>query len=108
MFAPRLWLAAAAIVFAALWGWRELAVRAFRERVASRDAEIRRLTVENTRLGDQLTRLNFEMNVLTMQGTKVFIVVPDIEIEETGVHLHSPRLAHPEQATDFEMEVVEL
>ena len=74
MFAPRLWLAAAAIVFAALWGWRELAVRAFRERVASRDAEIRRLTVENTRLGDQLTRLNFEMNVLTMQGTKAFIV----------------------------------
>jgi hypothetical protein len=39
-------------------------------------------------------------------GTKVYIVVPDIEIEEKGVHLRSPRLAHPEQAADFEMEVV--
>ena len=74
MFAPRLWLAAAAILFAALWGWRELAIRAARERIASRDAEIRRLTNENTRLSDQLARLNFEANVLTMQGTKAFAV----------------------------------
>ncbi len=40
------------------------------------------------------------------EGTKVFIVVPDIEIKEKGVRLRSPRLAHPEQAADFEMEVV--
>ncbi|HEY0079018.1 MAG TPA: hypothetical protein VGB73_10260 [Pyrinomonadaceae bacterium] len=40
-------------------------------------------------------------------GTKVYIVVPEIEVEATGVHLHSPRLAHPEQAADFGMEIVE-
>ena len=74
MFAPRLYLAAAAILFAALWGWRELAIRAARERIASRDAEIRRLTNENVRLTDQLTRLNFETNVLTMAGSKAFEV----------------------------------
>jgi hypothetical protein len=38
--------------------------------------------------------------------TRVFIVVPDAEVEQTA-HLHSPRLAHPEQAADFVMEVVE-
>src|SRR5260370_29885600 len=70
LFAPRLWLASAAILFAALWGWRELAIRAVRERVASPDAEIRQLTVENTRLADQLSRLNFEAPVLTLPGTK--------------------------------------
>ena len=41
------------------------------------------------------------------EGTKVFIVVPDLEIDERRVHLRSPRLARPEQAADFEMEVVE-
>ena len=74
MFAPRFWLLAAAILFAALWGWRELAIRASRERIASRDAEIRRLTVENARLADQLARLNFETAVFAMPGTKAFVV----------------------------------
>jgi len=40
------------------------------------------------------------------EGTKVFIVVPDIEVDEKSARLHSPRLAHQEQAADFEMEVV--
>jgi hypothetical protein len=71
---PRRWLAAAAILFAALWGWRELAVRVLRERIASQSAEIRRATVENERLADQVARLNFEMTVLAMPGTKAFIV----------------------------------
>ena len=74
MLAPRFWLAAAAILFLALWGWRELAIRAAQERTASRDAEIRRLTVENTRLADQVARLNFEITVFGMQGTKAFTV----------------------------------
>jgi len=74
LFAPRLWLPAAAILFAALWGWRELAIRAAKETIASRDAEIRRLAVDITRLADQVARLNFEMTVLAMPGTKAFIV----------------------------------
>jgi hypothetical protein len=71
---PRRWLAAAAILFAALWGWRELSIRVARERIASRDAEIRQLTVDNARLADQLARVNFEVTVLAMPGTKTFVV----------------------------------
>jgi hypothetical protein len=52
-------------------------------------------------------QIKLNSDVRLPDGTKVFIVVPDIEVEEMGVHLRSPRLAHPEQASDFEMEVVE-
>ena len=52
-------------------------------------------------------QIKLNSDVRLPDGTKVFIVVPDIEIEEAGVHLHSPRLARPEQSADFEMEVVE-
>jgi hypothetical protein len=40
-------------------------------------------------------------------GIKVYIVVPDIEIKDTGVYLHSPRLAYSEPVSNFVMEVVE-
>jgi hypothetical protein len=40
-------------------------------------------------------------------GTKVYLVIPDLELDMQGVHLRSPRLAHPEQVADFDMEVVE-
>ena len=40
------------------------------------------------------------------EHTKVYIVVPDIKIEQTA-HLFSPRLKHPEQVSEFKMEVVE-
>lgn len=53
-------------------------------------------------------RIKIDSDVHLPEGTKVFIVVPDIEIEERGVRLRSPRLARPEQAADFEMEVVEI
>jgi hypothetical protein len=52
-------------------------------------------------------QIKMNSDVHLPEGTKVFIVVPDIEIEARGVRLHSPRLAHSEQASDFEMEVVE-
>lgn len=52
-------------------------------------------------------RIKLNSDVRLPDGTRVYIVVPDIELEEKGVRLHSPRLAHPEQAADFEMEVVE-
>jgi len=38
--------------------------------------------------------------------TRVFVVVPEAEAELT-VHMRSPRLAHPEQAADFKMEIIE-
>ena len=37
--------------------------------------------------------------------TKVYVVVPDVETEQTA-SIPSPRLAHPEQAGDFEKEVI--
>ena len=46
-------------------------------------------------------------DVRLSDGTKVYVVVPGIEVKEKGVHLYSPRLAHPEQTADFEMEIVE-
>ena len=52
-------------------------------------------------------QIKLNSDVRLPDGTKVYIVVPDTEVKETGAHLHDPRLAHPEQAADFEMEVVE-
>ncbi len=39
-------------------------------------------------------------------NTKVYVVVPGMTVEQ-GARIFSPRLAHPEQAADFKMEVVE-
>lgn len=38
--------------------------------------------------------------------TRVYVVVPDAETQRVA-HLRSPRLAHPEQAIDFKLEVIE-
>jgi hypothetical protein len=40
------------------------------------------------------------------ENTKVYIVVPEIQVPRV-VHIYSPRLAHPEQAKDFQLEIVE-
>jgi hypothetical protein len=40
----------------------------------------------------------------------VFVVVPDMRFDldiKRGARVFSPRLAHPEQAADFELEVIE-
>ena len=48
-------------------------------------------------------------DVMLPEKSKVYVIVP--ETYEVGipreVHVHSPRLAHPEQARDFVKEVVE-
>ena len=36
--------------------------------------------------------------------TKVYVVVPDMQKEQPA-RVKTPRLAHPEQASDFEMEI---
>lgn len=38
--------------------------------------------------------------------TRVYVIVPDIQIKR-GARIFSPRLAHPEQSADFEMEIIE-
>ena len=40
------------------------------------------------------------------EQTKVYIIVPDMKVEQRA-QLHSPRLAHREQAGDFVMEIIE-
>ncbi len=38
--------------------------------------------------------------------TRVYVVIPGIQIERVA-HVFTPRLAHPEQAVDFELEIIE-
>src|ERR1043166_3333812 len=52
-------------------------------------------------------QIKLNSDVRLPDGMKVYIVVPDIEIEEKGLHLRSPRRAHPERASYCEREVVE-
>jgi len=52
-------------------------------------------------------QIKLNSDIRLPDGAKVYLVIPDIELENNVIHLRSPRLAHPEQATDFEMEVVE-
>lgn len=51
------WLAAAALVFLALWGWRELDIRRMRELEESDLAEVRQLTTENQQLNQRLEHM---------------------------------------------------
>ena len=60
------WLIIAAIVFLALWGWRELGMRASRERLVSRDAEVQQLQQENEQLRVQLARVTRELTIGNM------------------------------------------
>lgn len=52
-------------------------------------------------------QIKLDPDVRLPDGAKVYIVIPDSELETNVFHLRSPRLARPEQAADFEMEVVE-
>jgi anti-sigma-K factor RskA len=67
--ATRWWLATAATIFFALWGWRELTMRAARENLASRDAEIQTLTAENALIKQRNEKLNSEIITLASTGT---------------------------------------
>ncbi len=40
------------------------------------------------------------------EKTRVYVLVPDVETQRTP-RIASPRLVHPEQAKDFEMQVIE-
>ena len=40
------------------------------------------------------------------EKAKVYVVIPDLEVQTTAF-IGSPRLVHPEQAADFEKEVIE-
>jgi hypothetical protein len=52
-------------------------------------------------------RIQLKGNVRLPDKTKVYVIVPALHVEQT-THIATPRLAHPEQATDFEMEIIEV
>lgn len=64
------WLATAATLFLALWGWRELAMRVEREKYTTQQAEIRRLAEDNARLAQRNDKLSAEMAALAAAGTR--------------------------------------
>ncbi len=45
-------------------------------------------------------------NVHLPENTRVYVIVPSEQMEHAA-RVVSPRLAHPDQAADFEMQVVE-
>jgi len=51
-------------------------------------------------------RIRLKPDVRLPDKTKVYVLVPDMQVEEVA-RLISPRLAHREQAADFVMEVAE-
>jgi anti-sigma-K factor RskA len=55
------WLATAATLFLALWGWRELAIRAAKARIHDQDATIQQLSEQNDLLAAQREKLASEM-----------------------------------------------
>jgi hypothetical protein len=64
------WLATAATLFLALWGWREFAIRVARERITSQQVEMQHLADENKLLLQQKEKLVVEMQALAAAGTR--------------------------------------
>ena len=52
-------------------------------------------------------RIRLRDDVTLPEKTKVYVVIPDPE-SLPQAHLHSPHLAHPEQAADFAKQIVEV
>ncbi len=50
-------------------------------------------------------QIKLASDVRLPEHTKVYVVVPDMKIEQS-THLFSPRLKNQNQAADFEMEIV--
>ena len=66
----RWWLATAATLFLALWGWREVGIRVAREHVRNQEAELKTLGDQNAILQQQKEKLAAEMQALGSSGTK--------------------------------------
>lgn len=61
------------------------------------------MTLEGVVEGGQI---RLQSGVRLPEKTKVYVLVPDLEIERIA-SVHSPRLAHPEQLADFVLEILE-
>ncbi|MEA2337074.1 MAG: hypothetical protein QOE82_1081 [Thermoanaerobaculia bacterium] len=69
-FGSSRWWMAAAVVFLALWGWRELSIRVMREKVNSREADIRRLAGQNQLLANNNEKLSAQITALASADTR--------------------------------------
>lgn len=65
------WLAVAAVLFLALWMWREVGIRVARENSRSERAEIAELTSEKDSLATQKEKLTEEIGVISAPGVRV-------------------------------------
>lgn len=52
-------------------------------------------------------QIRLQGNVTLPEDTKVYVVIPDFE-SLPQARVHSPRLAHPEQAADFVKHIVQV
>lgn len=64
------WLATAATLFLALWGWRELSIRAAKARINDQEATIQQLTEQTELLAAQREKLASEMSALAGADTR--------------------------------------
>jgi len=64
------WLATAATLFLALWGWRELAIRSAKARLHDQEATINQLTEQNDLLAQQREKLASEVASLASSDTR--------------------------------------
>jgi len=64
------WLATAATLFLALWGWREFGIRVARENIRTQQAQIEELKSANALLQDQKEKLSVEMSALGAPDTR--------------------------------------
>lgn len=64
------WLATAATLFLALWGWREFGIRVARENLRSQQAQIDELKSEKALLAEQKQKLSTEMSALASADTR--------------------------------------
>ena len=51
-------------------------------------------------------QIRFPANIHLPEKARVYVIIPDTRAPQTA-HLYSPRLAHPEQASDFKLEITE-
>ena len=51
-------------------------------------------------------QIRLKPSIRLPEKAKVYVIIPDIQIEREA-RIFSPRLAHPAQAADFELEVIE-
>lgn len=66
------------------------------------------LALEGIVEAEGLIRITTAINL--PQRTKVYILVPDVPLEvgeDKPAYIYSPRLAHPERASHYIMEIIE-